>query len=49
MRGYTSDELSEALLAAGFSDVTPDHHGTNPWITLLARKGREDMNDEAGL
>ena len=38
MRCYTSDDLSEALLAAGFSKVTPDHHGTNPWITVLARK-----------
>ena len=38
MRCYTSDELSEALLAAGFSEVTPDHHGANPWITVLAKK-----------
>ena len=49
MRCYTIDELSEALLAAGFSEVTPDHHGSNPWITVLARKGRADENDEAGL
>ncbi len=49
MRCYTSEELSAALLAAGFSEVTPDHHGANPWITVLARKGKEDMNDEAGL
>ena len=49
MRCYTSDELSEALLAAGFSEVTPDHHGANPWITVLARKGSEEENDEGGL
>ncbi len=49
MRCYTTDELSEALLAAGFSEVTPDHHGTNPWITVLARKKPEEENDETGL
>lgn len=49
MRCYTSDELTAALLAAGFSEVTPDHHGANPWITVLARKGAEDANDESGL
>ena len=49
MRCYTSDELSEALLAAGFSEVTSDHHGANPWITVLAKKGAEEESDEAGL
>ena len=49
MHCYTSEELSATLLAAGFSEVTPDHHGANPWITVLAWKGKEDENDEAGL
>ncbi len=49
MRCYTSDELCGALLAAGFSEVTPDHHGSNPWITVLARKGLEETSNETGL
>ena len=28
----------EALKAAGFSEITIDHHPSRPWITVLARK-----------
>ena len=49
MRCYTADELTEALMEAGFAEVTPDHHGTNPWIVMLARKRAEETDHEAGL
>ncbi len=49
MRCYTAEELAAALTAAGFSGITTDHHGTNPWITVLARKGSEETEDETGL
>ncbi len=38
MKTYTAEKLSTALKAAGFSDVTCDHHPSKPWIALLARK-----------
>jgi len=37
MRCYTADELTDALRAAGFSEVTPDFH-TGSWLTVVARK-----------
>jgi len=38
MKTYTAEEIKAALKAAGFSDVTSDHHPSRPWITVLARK-----------
>ena len=38
MKNYTVEELEAALTAAGFSEVTNDHHPSKPWITVLARK-----------
>ena len=38
MKCYTPEEIGEALLSAGFSEVKSDHHPTKPWITVLARK-----------
>ena len=38
MRCYTPAEITEALKAAGFSEVTSDHHPSKPWITVIARK-----------
>ncbi len=38
MKNYTVEELETALTAAGFSEVTNDHHPAKPWITVLARK-----------
>ncbi len=38
MKNYTVEELGAALKAAGFSEVTSDHHPSKPWITVLARK-----------
>ena len=38
MRNYTSTEIEAALKAAGFSEVTSDHHPSKPWLTVLARK-----------
>ncbi|MBQ4426186.1 MAG: class I SAM-dependent methyltransferase [Oscillospiraceae bacterium] len=38
MKNYTSEEIESALKAAGFSEVTADHHPAKPWITVLARK-----------
>ena len=38
MKNYTADEIEAALRAAGFSEVTNDHHPSKPWITVLARK-----------
>ena len=29
--------------------LTPDHHGTNPWIVMLARKRAEETDHKAGL
>ena len=36
---YTADEIRTALKAAGFSEVHSYHHPSNPWITVIARKG----------
>ena len=38
MKNYTAEEIETALRAAGFSEVTSDHHPSKPWITVLARK-----------
>lgn len=38
MHCYTPAEITSALKAAGFSEVTSDHHLSNPWITVIARK-----------
>ena len=38
MKNYTAEELEAALKAAGFSEVTSDHHPSRPWLTVLARK-----------
>ena len=36
---YTAIESARtALKAAGFSEVTCDHHPSKPWITVLAKK-----------
>ena len=38
MKNYTAEEIETALRAAGFSEVTSDHHPSKPWITVLAKK-----------
>ncbi len=38
MKTYTPEDISTALKAAGFSQVTCDHHPSKPWITVLAKK-----------
>lgn len=38
MKTHTIEEIEEALKAAGFSKVKSDHHGSKPWITVLAKK-----------
>ncbi len=38
MKNYTAEELEAVLKAAGFSEVTSDHHPSRPWLTVLARK-----------
>ena len=38
MKNHTVEEIEAALRAAGFSEVSGDHHPSKPWITVLARK-----------
>lgn len=38
MKCYTVDQIEDALRAAGFSEVSIDHHPKKPWITVLAKK-----------
>ncbi|MCR5010657.1 MAG: class I SAM-dependent methyltransferase [Clostridia bacterium] len=38
MKNHTAEEIETELKAAGFSEVTSDHHPSKPWITVLARK-----------
>lgn len=38
MKCYTAEQLEAALKAAGFSEVTSDHHPSKSWITIIARK-----------
>ena len=38
MKNHTVEEIEQALRAAGFSEVSCDHHPAKPWITVIARK-----------
>ena len=38
MKNHTVEDIEAALRAAGFSEVTSDHHPSRPWVTVLARK-----------
>ena len=38
MKNHTAEEIEAVLRAAGFSEITSDHHPSRPWITVLARK-----------
>ena len=38
MKSHTAEAIEQALRAAGFSEITCDHHPSKPWITVLARK-----------
>ncbi len=38
MKCYTTEEISSALKAAGFSQVETDHYKGKPWIAVVARK-----------
>ena len=38
MKTHTADRIEVALRAAGFSEVTVEHHPAKPWIAVLARK-----------
>lgn len=38
MKVYKTEELEATLRKAGFAQVSTDHHGSKPWITVLARK-----------
>ena len=38
MKNHTAEEIEAALRAAGFGDVTIDHHPSKSWITVKARK-----------
>ena len=38
MKSYTAQEIEAALKAAGFSQVTTDHHPAKPWVAVLAKK-----------
>ncbi len=38
MHCYTSEQLADALAAAGFSEIRTRHHPDMPWITVLAGK-----------
>lgn len=38
MKCYTPEELEMTLKAVGFREVQSDHHPSNPWIMILARK-----------
>ena len=35
---YTAEEITSALLAAGFTGISIDHHPSRPWIAVLAGK-----------
>ena len=42
MKNHTVEDIEAALRAAGFSEVTSDHHPSRPWVTVLAKKqGRQ--------
>ncbi len=38
MKCYTTEQITDALEAAGFSKVITDHHKSKPWITVIAKK-----------
>ena len=38
MKCHTAEQLEAALKAAGFSEVTSDHHSSKPWITIIGKK-----------
>ncbi len=38
MKCHTIKEITDALKSAGFSEVISDHHGSKPWITVIATK-----------
>ena len=38
MKCYTAEQLADALLKAGFSEVRTEHHPKNPWLTVMAKK-----------
>jgi len=38
MKNYTAEEITQALKTAGFCEVQCDHHPSNPWLTVLAKK-----------
>ena len=38
MKCYTPEQIEAALKAAGFSEVSGEHHPSKPWITVMAKK-----------
>ena len=38
MKLYTMEEIGEAMRSAGFTKVKTVHHGSQPWIAVLAEK-----------
>jgi ubiquinone/menaquinone biosynthesis C-methylase UbiE len=38
MKCHTVEAITEALIAADFSEVRSDHHPSKPWITVIAKK-----------
>ncbi len=38
MKVYTAEDLEAALKKAGFTEINHDHHGSKPWIVVIARK-----------
>jgi SAM-dependent methyltransferase len=38
MKLYTAEEIGEAMGSAGFTKVKTVHHGSQPWIAVLAEK-----------
>jgi hypothetical protein len=38
MKCHTIEEIEDALIKAGFSRVSADHHESKPWITVIAEK-----------
>ena len=38
MKSHTVETIEAALRAAGFTEVTSDHHPSKPWIAVVARK-----------
>ncbi len=43
MKCYTAEQLLAALKAAGFSEMTSDHHPSKPWITVIGRQVHEEV------